>query len=180
MFLNIINQLFCMMHQPWIICCILVSLVSIGATNLTNDTTITQDYTFTLADSPYYISNNIIFAADVIVEKGVEIIFTANNSIVFNGDIDCGCNDIHTNTRRLVDESQLVHIHHINKQIKKIGNNDNGGIIINNTINSNKSIIQFCDTLFTDLRAAINIITQETAITIDNCLFKDGYFAILH
>ena len=58
----------------------------------------TQDYTLTLAGSPYYVVHNVYITPDVtfVIEDGVEIIFMENYDFQTRGELIVGCNHIET------------------------------------------------------------------------------------
>ena len=63
------------------------------------DANYSSDFQFTSNDSPYYIDNEVTFLSDVLIQNGVEIIFNGDYSLIFKGDINCGCYDTNTQDR---------------------------------------------------------------------------------
>ena len=102
------------------------------------------DIILNITDSPYNIKGNVNFRGNVIIENGVEIIFTSNKALNIYGDVNGGCYDYDTTSITdsigLADTSQFVHIHG-DPWWDKFGNMKIYG-----------SSMQFCNTKFSSMK----------------------------
>eukprot|EP01084_Bolivina_argentea_P147401 257900_1 len=150
------------------------------ATNI-DAVSIDYDYTFSVANSPYYIQAQYpptIFTQNVIIENGAEIIFTRSSTITIAGNLTAGCNEIDTTTdkqRGLSNPTTFVHIHG-NETLST----NTGGIFINSS-NPADTQIKFCNVKFSRLSNVFIIQTptpnqpdQLVSILVDNCEFYDN------
>eukprot|EP01084_Bolivina_argentea_P147399 257898_1 len=141
--------------------------------------TVSVDYTFTVANSPYYIQEPATFTKNVIIENGAEIIFSSNYNIgiEFQGNVIAGCNDINTennNNRGLMNSNTFTYIHVDDPTF----NRESGSVIIKSTTPSNTQI-EFCNVKFSGLyNALLHHTTTDPnysiPLLIDNCEFSNN------
>eukprot|EP01084_Bolivina_argentea_P065125 118726_1 len=165
------------MHIISILTSILVVFRKSISTNITG--VINSDFTFSTANSPYYIKNDdgqVIFTNNVIIENGVEIIFPESASLKFKGSVTAGCDEVATtsyNHRGLMDSITFTHIY----------SNDPSaptqGYIYIDSSDANNAQISFCNVKFSALGTPLIIVTDNTKqldvpIMIDNCEFMNN------
>eukprot|EP01084_Bolivina_argentea_P090132 162466_1 len=141
----------------------------VSATDLTysDRLDLKTNYTFKLSESPYYVKWSIRFneKSNVIIENGVEIIFTNNYHLTFAGDLNCGCTITNSN-RGLVDTNTFVHIHKhealARSNFLSFGSGDG-------------KTIKFCNTKFQHLMNAFRFSfgPANSDVVVNNCEFTD-------